>query len=358
VHAPEVSVCVPLMDAPLALDPCVQSVLAQSFKDFELLIVLDEDNAKAGFIKEIGDLDSRIRTVIAAPMKTRVAALNACIAQARGEYIKFLLPTDVLKPNCLEKFLHAFKVNRSLSLASCAFEQAAPEGTASGVWRNQYPSEIISGRVLAKDHAISVSDFVGSISATFFRRDYGMSGIDERFFNLGELDFWLRLAAQGDYLFISQPLCKVTWPQDHERAYFNKLTMLAYHDYILLADNFLPFMIAEQVNREAFIDLNRTTLESAFRDTFNYQDLSLLGSRGIAEMLVRCQSDDSERTFTLECYIRLCYELLVRFSDLRPNLIDCRAQLAKVETELAVLQATVPTQSVTHVPVSQTPVSK
>ncbi len=342
MQAPEISVCVPVMAEEPSLSECVQSVLNQSFKDFELLIVLDECNEKLSQARQLGDLDPRVKIVTTAPLKTKTAALNSCLAQAKGEYIKFIWPSDVLEPKCLEKFLQAFRVNRSLSLASCAYNWELSTGTTAGLWRNKYPPEVISGRALVKTHLWVVSDFVGNLSATFFRRDFGLSGIDERYFNLGELDFWYRLAAQGDYLFIEQALCTVRLHQDPAQENLSRETLLGCHDYLLLADNFSAFMVSEKVEMCAFIDANRAAMQGEFRRIFGSHDISVAGLKRIADNLAQSQIDHAERAFALQCYIRVCYELLTCYGNVRDAVLGYSqlvrqkdSALAQKDTELA-----------------------
>lgn len=335
MHAPEISVCIPVIGEEPSLSQCVQAVLNQSFKDFELLLVLDEHNEQINEIKQLGDLDCRVRIVTTVPIKTRAAALNACIAQARGEYVKFVWPSDLLHPQCLERFIQVFKLHRALSLASCAYDLQLSEGTTAGLWRNKYAGEVVSGRALVKTHLWVASDFVGNLSATFFRRDFGVSGIDERYFNLGELDFWFRLAAQGDYLFIDKSLCTVRLNQEPAHENLSRESMLGCHDYILLADNFSSFMASEEVEMCAFIDANRAAMQSEFRRIFGQQDISLVGLKRIAESLVRSQIDFAERSFAVECYIRLCYELLLCYGNVRDAVMGYRELLDKKDGELA-----------------------
>ena len=331
---PEVSVCIPVMAEEPVLVECVQAVLNQSFKDFELLLVLDERTYNNGDIKQLAKLDSRVKIVEAAPFKTASSALNICIAQAKGEFIKFVWQSDILQERCLERFVQAFRSNRSLTLASCAYEIELSGGAKAGLWRNKYPCEIIPGRDLVKTQLWQVTDFVGNLSATFFRRDYGLSGFDERYFNLGELDFWLRLAAQGDYLYLDQALCTARTPQNYSGQSLETEALLACHDYILLADNFAQFMGSEQVEACAFIDANRSAMEGEFRRRFGHQDISELGHKRVAAALAQSLKNSKEQSFALECYLRLSYELLRCYGNVRSVVMHYRDQVATL-TRLA-----------------------
>lgn len=332
VHTPEVSVCVPVIADEVSLGQCVEAVLKQSFKDFELLIVTDGSSKQTNALSPLGDLDTRIRMFGAESSKSRAAVLNACIAQARGEYIKFVQPSDILHTQCLEKFIQIFKVYRTLSLATCAHEMQDSNARITGVWRNGYTCEVVPGRAMAKKHLLAKSDFVGNLSATFFRRDYALSGIDERYFNLGEFEFWLRLAAHGDYLFLDQVLCTVKPKHNDNLEEFNRETLLAFHDYILLTDSFSQFIACEKEDAASFIEQNRAAMEHDFRRIFGPHNLSILSCKRVADVLAQSKTDFAERSFAFECYMRLCYELFTCYGDMRATVFSCREELAKRET--------------------------
>lgn len=331
MHTPEVSVCVPVRAEEASLGQCIESVLRQSFKNFELLIVVDGSSDQMSALSPLGDIDPRIRIFGAKSFTTRAAALNACIAQARGEYIKFVQPSDILHTRCMEKFIQAFKVYRTLSLASCAHEMQDSNGRVTGVWRNGYTCEVVPGRAVAKKHLSAKSDFVGNLSATFFRRDYALTGIDERYFNLGEFEFWLRLAAHGDYLFLDQVLCTVKPGHNDNREEFNQETLLAFHDYILLTDSFSQFMACEKEDAASFIEQNRAAMEYEFRRIFGEQNLSVLSCKRVADVLAHSTADVAEQSFAFECYMRLCYELFICYREMRATVFAYREELAKWE---------------------------
>lgn len=100
---PAVSVIVPLYNTPKAyLEYCVNSVLNQTFKDFELILVDDGSNDECRLLcDEIGTTDSRI-VVVHQGNKGVSAARNQGVLVAKGEYIVFLDSDDSLLFETLE----------------------------------------------------------------------------------------------------------------------------------------------------------------------------------------------------------------------------------------------------------------
>ncbi len=84
---PKVTVLMPVYNGQKYLRPAIESILNQTYKDFEFLIINDgsKDNS-LDIIKRYADKDSRIR-LITRPNKGLVATLNEGLAKARGEYI-------------------------------------------------------------------------------------------------------------------------------------------------------------------------------------------------------------------------------------------------------------------------------
>src|ERR1017187_7004523 len=92
---PKVSVLIPNYNHARYLPAAIESVLQQDFRDFELLISDDCSNdGSAGIIASYAAKDSRIRFQIHPANLGMVRNWNWCLAQARGEYMKFLLADD------------------------------------------------------------------------------------------------------------------------------------------------------------------------------------------------------------------------------------------------------------------------
>jgi len=114
---PTVSVIIPCYNLGQYLDEAVSSVLAQSFQDFEILIVDD------------GSTDEATQAVIAqySRPKTRVirtehvglaAARNLGIGQAKGRYLCALDADDRLEPSFLDKMVRVLDGDESVTFSS------------------------------------------------------------------------------------------------------------------------------------------------------------------------------------------------------------------------------------------------
>ena len=99
--APRVSVLLPVYDAERYLDEAVESILAQTFSDFELLAIDDGSrDASLARLEAYARRDSRVR-VVRQTHAGLVATLNAGLALARGELIARMDADDVSLPDRL-----------------------------------------------------------------------------------------------------------------------------------------------------------------------------------------------------------------------------------------------------------------
>ncbi len=99
---PTVSVCVPVFNAEAFLAEAIESVLAQDFIDWELVIVDDGSTDHSLEIAERYAADDERITVHRNETNQGAAATwNRAVALSSGPYVKLLCNDDVIKPNCL-----------------------------------------------------------------------------------------------------------------------------------------------------------------------------------------------------------------------------------------------------------------
>lgn len=100
---PKISVIVPIYNAEKTIRKCVDSLLAQTFQDFEILLIDDGSPDQCGAIcDEYAKLDSRVRVIH--QENQGVSAARQCgMDNAQGEYTIHTDPDDWVEPNMLEE---------------------------------------------------------------------------------------------------------------------------------------------------------------------------------------------------------------------------------------------------------------
>src|SRR5678816_4165512 len=98
---PRVSIVMPVYNAAAYLAEAVDSILAQTFRDFQFVIVNDGSTDRSTAILErYAHRDQRIK-LISRPNTGIVGALNDGLAEATGDYIARMDADDVSTPNRL-----------------------------------------------------------------------------------------------------------------------------------------------------------------------------------------------------------------------------------------------------------------
>ncbi len=141
---PAVSVIVPVYKVEQYLDKCVQSILDQTFRDFELLLVDDGSPDKCGDMCEAwAKKDGRIR-VIHKPNGGLSDARNAGIGQASGDYLLFVDSDDWIEKDMLAT-LYGLIRDADADMACCNFRSVNEDGSqhwddaviTPGVWTEE-----------------------------------------------------------------------------------------------------------------------------------------------------------------------------------------------------------------------------
>lgn len=111
MQSPEISIIVPVYKVEKYLSKCVDSILAQTFTDFELILVDDGSPDSCGKIcDEYALKDSRIK-VIHKENGGLSDARNAGIAVAKGEYLGFVDSDDYIAPDMYELLYRLIREN-------------------------------------------------------------------------------------------------------------------------------------------------------------------------------------------------------------------------------------------------------
>ena len=140
---PEISIIVPVYKTEKYLNECIDSILAQTFTDFEVILVDDgsPDNCPA-LCDAAAAKDSRIRVVHQAN-KGLSGARNAGIEIARGNWFSFIDSDDTVDKTFCEKLYRA-ATESGAELAACNMLFLEADGSLSGYQEHPLRDEVIS----------------------------------------------------------------------------------------------------------------------------------------------------------------------------------------------------------------------
>lgn len=129
----KVSVIIPVYNIAQYLPSCLDSILAQTFTDFELLLINDgSTDATADICNRYSRIDSRIK-VYHKPNGGVSSARNFGIEVADGEWIAFIDGDDYIVPDYLESLVGA-STDLDIGMVCCNLQFINPDGSI-----NDYP---------------------------------------------------------------------------------------------------------------------------------------------------------------------------------------------------------------------------
>lgn len=115
--APAVSVCIPVYNGEPYIREAIRSVLAQTFEDFELVVV--DNCSKDGTADAVREFtDPRIRLVQPEAFVDAIDNWNRAIAHCEGRYLKVVCHDDAIAPRCLELQVAALEAHPEATMAA------------------------------------------------------------------------------------------------------------------------------------------------------------------------------------------------------------------------------------------------
>lgn len=206
-RTPFFSVCVPVYNGGAYLKQCLDSVLGQTFQNFEIVVVDDgSSDDSVALIGQYAQREPRLRFHRNETNLGLVANWNKCLSLAQGTWVKFLFQDDFWEPSCLER-VRSQADGRSLVFHGRNF---AFDGEVRKSLREYYTSELarlppeLSGvenispelcaELVVKHPALN---FFGEPSSVAFRRELSsrIGAFDERLVQLCDYEFWTRIAS-------------------------------------------------------------------------------------------------------------------------------------------------------------------
>ena len=123
-----VSIITPSYNSSKFIEECINSVINQSFIDWEMIIVDDysTDNSR-DLILKFAKEDNRINPIFLDENVGAAAARNIAIREAKGKYIAFLDSDDIWKSEKLEKQL-SFMNDRNIAFSFTSYQPMSEDG--------------------------------------------------------------------------------------------------------------------------------------------------------------------------------------------------------------------------------------
>lgn len=210
-----VSICLTTWNRASALPETIESLLAQTFSDFELIISDDasSDNTEE-MCRNYETKDKRVRYFRNDRNLNMPGNLNAAIQRARGSYIANVHDGDVYRSDLIAKWKAALDAVPSAAFVFNAYKVAQADGS-DRVYRMPFALRV-PGEEIALHYFRTVTSCVwGTVMAR--SSAYEEAGIfDHSFGFISDVDTWLRLTYEADAAYVDEPLITLgPRPEDH-----------------------------------------------------------------------------------------------------------------------------------------------
>lgn len=320
---PIVSICIPTYNGEKYLKECLNSVLAQTFSDFEVLIVDDQSSDNTLCItQEYAKKDNRIRVIRNDKNLGLVGNWNRCVELASGEWIKFVFQDDLIAPTCLEKMLAANKSNSSIIFCyrNFIFEEGTPEQI-----RQCYDNFVSAEKLFPKSIEISADDyckavlngilsdnFIGEPTVVMLHRNifHKFGVFNANLAHICDFEFWTRVAVHTGITCVPETLATFrvhgnsASAKNHSSRWYrtNILdSLVLIHDFalhpiyaplrIVAANQSKPFNLMARLRKQSFWawkgSLQNTYLLVEWQKiTYLYPATSIFAKRSLINLII------------------------------------------------------------------------
>jgi glycosyltransferase involved in cell wall biosynthesis len=232
---PKVTILMAVFNGEEYIKDCIDSVLSQTYKDFEFLIIDDcSADSSIGIVKSYDD--ARIRVIENKRNLNQVKSLNIGLTHARGEYVARIDQDDMMLRHRLEKQVEFLDKRRDVSVVGTWGEVIDEKGSIFTILRLPVTIGEIAANVLFAGHFLMHSSVI-------FRKDPVIESgkYDETFSFAEDYDLWTRLLLKG-YRFANIPECLIKF-RYHKKTSSRKFSDFQLNNTRRSISNFIKSII-------------------------------------------------------------------------------------------------------------------
>lgn len=201
---PHVSVVMPVYNAESYVAEAVESILSQTFRDFEFLVFDDGSTDRSlEILQAYTDRDDRIR-VFAKQHRGHVPWLNEGIQIARGEFVARMDADDVALPQRFARQVEFLNHHSDCVVVGCDIMMIDPDGDPLATAKHKTVHEDIEADLLGGGHGVIAHPTCMMRRSTLL----AVGAYREEFETIEDFDLWFRLAEQGRLANIPEVLLK------------------------------------------------------------------------------------------------------------------------------------------------------
>ena len=224
---PLVSIVIPTYNSAEFLQEAIDSALIQTHPSLEILINDDGSTDATGAIcAAAAAADTRVRYSTNPRNLGPAGNFRRCVELARGEFVKFLIPDDLLDHDAVERLLRPLREHGDATLATSRRRlvdrqrQPLPDVPSSAALADA--DTIFDGRALADQVLESGLNLIGEPSTVLFRRSavapaeaFTYAGRSYRV--ISDVSLWLTLCERGRVAYVARPATSFRRHRDQDQ---------------------------------------------------------------------------------------------------------------------------------------------
>jgi len=192
--APKVSIITPMHNDSSFVRQTIESVLSQTFNDWEMLIV--DDNSSDGSLAVAKEYESKqIRVFHNEKNMGAAYSRNVALREARGDFIAFLDADDWWAPEKLEKQIR-FMENLKIDFSCTAYYRCRLDGSRV----------ITTAPYIIGKKVMRACDYVGCLTAMYRREKIGLIQVEPSIKKRNDYAIWLQVSKKANCYFLAEPL--------------------------------------------------------------------------------------------------------------------------------------------------------
>jgi glycosyltransferase involved in cell wall biosynthesis len=207
---PRVSICIPTYNRANIIAATVDTILAQSYTDFELVVV---DNCSTDGTQEIinGIKDSRLRFVRNEYNCGLILNQNRAIEEGQGEFIAVLHDHDFYHPDLVKRSVDILDGNPGVGVVCSGMHLVDPDQPERIIRTDIQPwAPVMSGKEMRRIMMREWNSPIAAPTAMVRRRCYEEAGtFIAEYGGAADRELWLRIFRKWDCAYIAEPLAKL-----------------------------------------------------------------------------------------------------------------------------------------------------
>ena len=210
-YHPLVSVFIPAYNAQEYLEETIRGVVAQTFEDWELIVVNNASTDSTGEIIQrlVAEFrDPRIRILTNSATVPAPENWNVGLRHAKGEFLKMICADDIPTKDCLERQVKALQEHPEAVLASGARTIINSKGKSLFKRSGIRKKGIHAGPGIISRCIMAGANIIGDPVCVMWRRSATeqLGYFDPSVVYCTDMEYWLRLLSIGDLYYDTEPV--------------------------------------------------------------------------------------------------------------------------------------------------------